>query len=200
MARSRGRKSKAYEALQTLIRERLDTDAGWQSIANNWPSPSPREHHAHRASVIIICAVLEQALEAAIASHFVISEEESNRLFDDMNDSPLTTFSAKIKIAFALGVLNDALKKDLTTIKNLRNVFAHSKSHVDFNNDGIIASCRDLCIPELAIFHDRMPTDPRDIFMLSVRVLYSYLSDKREMPVRYATSTLLPRMLLKTGE
>lgn len=47
------------------------------------------------------------------------------RLFDGYG--PLGSFSAKIDIAYALGIITEQIFNDLKTIKDIRNEFAHPK-------------------------------------------------------------------------
>jgi hypothetical protein len=41
-------------------------------------------------------------------------------------DAPLATFSAKIRLAYALSIFGSSTRDDLDTIREIRNAFAHS--------------------------------------------------------------------------
>ena len=47
---------------------------------------------------------------------------------------PLNSFSAKIDIAYAFSLIDDEIYNDLRAIKDIRNVFAHSKAVLNFNS------------------------------------------------------------------
>lgn len=86
MTRSRGKKATVFEALQKRLRERLPTDDTYITILGY--EEEPREGHVFndRAIAIVLSAILEQYLEAAVSTHFVISDEEMRPLFDDNID------------------------------------------------------------------------------------------------------------------
>lgn len=58
---------------------------------------------------------------------------------------PLGTFSGRIKIARALHWISDDVRKDLDTVRDIRNKFAHSPDHrLSFSDQSIAATCRNL--------------------------------------------------------
>jgi DNA-binding MltR family transcriptional regulator len=63
-------------------------------------------------------------LEEYIAKKFV-DDKAVAKLFEGFG--PLSTFSAKIEFAFALGLLPRHVHTDLRTIKKVRNLFAHAR-------------------------------------------------------------------------
>ena len=63
----------------------------------------PKYPHGDRATVLMKCSDLEDALQAAILSQCVkLSNGDRDDLFD--GDKPLATFSAQIKLGYALGI------------------------------------------------------------------------------------------------
>jgi DNA-binding MltR family transcriptional regulator len=66
----------------------------------------------------------EKYLEEYIAKKFV-DDKAVAKLFEGFG--PLSTFSAKIEFAFALGLLPRHVHTDLRTIKKVRNLFAHAR-------------------------------------------------------------------------
>jgi hypothetical protein len=65
-------------------------------------------------------ALLEELLKAAMRHH----PGNSDNLFD--LDRPLGTFSARIALAFRLGLIDDACEHALQMLRKIRNDFAHS--------------------------------------------------------------------------
>ena len=57
------------------------------------------------------------------------------------------SFSAKIKIAHAIGVIGDEAKDDLEKIRTVRNTFAHSILEIDFETPEIQAVCKSIKVP-----------------------------------------------------
>jgi DNA-binding MltR family transcriptional regulator len=93
-----------------------------------------------------ICAKLDAALEAAILEKMrPISQRLRITLFEGYG--PLASFSAKIDIAFALSIIDEAMYADLKVIKEIRNQFAHPPisggffQPVTFESEAIKKSC-----------------------------------------------------------
>jgi Mannitol repressor len=78
-----------------------------------------------RGSVLLAASMIENVLEGAIAFRFGhLSKSDLDDLFT--GTAPLATFSAKIKIAYAMGVIGKNTRHDLDSFREMRNAFAHS--------------------------------------------------------------------------
>jgi DNA-binding MltR family transcriptional regulator len=55
---------------------------------------------------------------------------------------PLTDFYAKNHLAFAMGIIPEALLKDLEIVRRVRNAFAHAPAPVRFSDPPIRDECR----------------------------------------------------------
>jgi len=94
-----------------------------------------------RAAAILVAAALEPYLETLILVHM------PNRDVDialTENGGPLATFSNKIYLAYAMGLIDEITRTDLNIIRNIRNVFAHAMGHVSFANPEIQQECNKL--------------------------------------------------------
>ena len=95
-----------------------------------------------RGAAILAAARFEDWLKSCVIECFVELDKD---LRDDLFDNgPLSTFSAKINLAFALGLYSKNVLKDLHTVKKIRNEFAHSAEPVKFDNQSISDMCRNL--------------------------------------------------------
>ena len=139
MARSRGKKSDNSSALRKRLQERLASDDIMLTILGYEGDPKEGHTFNDRAIALTVTALLEQFLETAISSHLEIDENEARKLFDDDADGPLSTFSRKIAMGYALGVYDSHMKSDLNFIRQIRNAFAHAKVHLDFATPEISA-------------------------------------------------------------
>jgi DNA-binding MltR family transcriptional regulator len=91
-----------------------------------------------RGAAILAGSILSEFLARAIIKAF--STETSNRrrvkLFEGFG--PLSSFSARIEIAYSMAVVDDdATYNDLIVIKDIRNAFAHSIEPMSFQSDEI---------------------------------------------------------------
>jgi DNA-binding MltR family transcriptional regulator len=187
MARSRGKKSDDSSALQKRSRERLASDDIMRTILEYESDPKDGHTFNDRAIALTLTAQLEQFLESAISSHFEIDENEGRKLFDDNVDGPLSTLSRKIAIGYALGVYGSNMKTDLNFIRQIRNAFAHSKKHLDFDTPEIRAILNHINLAHSSQFRSlsgNTTTSPRKIFASCIRLLCAYFNDKQK-PMKY---------------
>lgn len=90
----------------------------------------------HPGVALVSAASLDRTLEGALRTKMnTLNSELAGRLFGDTR--PLGNFSAKIDLAFALGLIDSDNYKRLTTIRKIRNVFAHADDFVDFHTPAI---------------------------------------------------------------
>lgn len=76
-----------------------------------------------RAAVILGTSKLDFQL-SQLVNHFLVPNYSKNDdLFD--GDGPLSTFSAKINLAFRLGLIDSQFAKALHIVRRIRNDFAH---------------------------------------------------------------------------
>jgi hypothetical protein len=76
-----------------------------------------------RAAVILGAAKIDAVLGQILDKYLLPSPSASDDLLE--GDSPLGTFSARIKACHRLGLLDDQFAKLLNTFRRLRNGFAH---------------------------------------------------------------------------
>ena len=97
-----------------------------------------------RGAAILAAATFEGWISAIIMGYFVKLNSELERKL--LEYGPLSTFSAKIDFAFALGLYNKPTRKNLHIIRNIRNQFSHSTEPMKFENESISVLCRKLDI------------------------------------------------------
>lgn len=124
-----------------------------------------------RAAAIVGAAWIEEELEAAILSFLVDDKDSVKRLLG--KSSPLSSFSAKIDLACLLGMSSRAIAKDLHTIREIRNEFAHNilakdNAKLSFNS----AHIRDKCMSIRCVAHEEIAT-PRIAFVRACAILNS---------------------------
>lgn len=95
-----------------------------------------------RGCVLFAAAYLDKALSQLLKAHLVQSPKVDDELFNGQN--ALSSFSSRIKMAYYLGKIAVAERKDLDTIRNIRNDFAHNAEPLDFTNQSIAMRCGNL--------------------------------------------------------
>ncbi len=104
------------------------------------------------ATVIVGGTILEIALKDAIVRYFGknVDEKYLQKIFDFDKNGPISDFSSKIKIAYALGIGKEKTRDDLDKIREIRNYFAHTPRVVSLSDIEIIKIVESLYIIESA--------------------------------------------------
>jgi DNA-binding MltR family transcriptional regulator len=86
-----------------------------------------------RAAVILTASILDNLLRALIAARLVPVSSAGDDLFDGAN-APLGTFSARIEVAYRLGLISVKFTRDLHLMRRIRNDFAHDIQGCSFDD------------------------------------------------------------------
>jgi DNA-binding MltR family transcriptional regulator len=90
-----------------------------------------------RGAAIIAGSVLDQLLKNVIEARLLsLDKKQQNALFGRM--APLSTFSAKIEIGFAIGIYPIVAYRQLKMIQKVRNEFAHRIEAIKFDHPEIM--------------------------------------------------------------
>jgi len=134
--------------------------------------------HGPQATVIMGAAYLEHALELLLRAKFIVlTKADDRRIFDGASGGILGSFSAKIRIAYAMQLLHENPYKALLIINDIRNVFAHSLHKVDFDHELVRKDCISLKKISPALTFSAGVTrslldDPQEIYSKIVQMLY----------------------------
>lgn len=86
----------------------------------------------HAAHAIWVASRLEESVGELIRLYMPnLSNRLRERLFKGYG--PLSSFSAKIDIAYALDLIPEGLRRDLHAIRDIRNEFAHTSERLHFD-------------------------------------------------------------------
>jgi len=89
-----------------------------------------------RASVILSVAMLDRALETVLKTHLMPSSSSEDELLERAY-APISTFGARIDLAYRIGLISAKLCRDLHTIRKVRNDFAHNITGCSFENPSV---------------------------------------------------------------
>ncbi len=91
-----------------------------------------------RSAVIVTGIFVENALREAITARLHrLTKKQLSQLFE--GTAPLTSFSSKIRIGYALGVFENQARDNLDLIRRIRNAFAHARRPISFRSHQVIA-------------------------------------------------------------
>ncbi len=99
-----------------------------------------------RATVVMFGSFVEANLERLLTSvmRSDLNSKDRKQLFE--YEGAVGTFSSKIIMAYALGLIGPVTRSDLNSIRFLRNEFAHSRMPFDFQTPEAKAVCDQLKI------------------------------------------------------
>jgi len=87
-----------------------------------------------RIRVLINDTFLDDGLKSLLKTHyFERHDQEVKKLFNPRIGGPLVSLTNKARLAYALGLIDKTILKDLEYIHNIRNKFAHSIK-INFTN------------------------------------------------------------------
>ncbi|MEH0166709.1 MltR family transcriptional regulator [Roseateles microcysteis] len=95
-----------------------------------------------RGCALFAAAYLDTALEGLFRASILEGKKTDEELFE--GSAPLATFSARIKLAYYLGIVSAEVRADLETIRKIRNDFAHDATILSFESQSIADRCRHL--------------------------------------------------------
>jgi hypothetical protein len=103
---------------------------------------------ADRTAAIVGGAILEDRLENTVIRYLSprMTESEHHECLFSETFGPLSTFDAKTRAAYCLGIINETERNDIDNIRRIRNGFAHSIPHHAFGSAQIYNICVDFDI------------------------------------------------------
>jgi DNA-binding MltR family transcriptional regulator len=95
-----------------------------------------------RGCALMAAAYLGQELRCLIYSRLIADEATEKQLFD--GEGALATFSSRIAVAFAMGLIPPAARRDPDLIRKIRNIFGHDAKPIDFAHPPVSSRCREM--------------------------------------------------------
>lgn len=95
-----------------------------------------------RGCALMAAAFLDEQLIKLLESYFVDDTTINKRLLG--SSGVLGSFSARIDMAFSLGLIAKNIMTDLTLLRRIRNDFAHFSAPITFGSDSIVSRCLEL--------------------------------------------------------
>jgi hypothetical protein len=99
-----------------------------------------------RSAAIVASALVDDHLTTVLIGSLHNDPEIMGQMF--RGSGPLASFSAKIKLAFLVGLLSQRACNDLHTIRRIRNTFAHELGELSFKSQSVAALAMNLTLPD----------------------------------------------------
>jgi len=121
---------------------------------------------SERGSAIVCAALLDESLREIIKAKLVALSKKKDDLFDGGN-APLESSSAKIDLAYRIGLISRDEKSSFHLIRKIRNKFAHSPEEINFESNvvkNLISELFNLNNEMLNIFANAAKRIPRTTY------------------------------------
>lgn len=140
MSKRGGSKGRQKPSLATLSRQFLQ-----QEHLDGFTAELRGE--SDRAAALVVGAALEQMFANIIKNRLRVGmdDKDLNVLFYDRN-APLGTFSSRILMAYALGLISEEERDHAECVRRIRNAFAHTVVPIGFEEPLVAKECLKLTI------------------------------------------------------
>jgi DNA-binding MltR family transcriptional regulator len=132
------------------------------------------QQESDRGAALLGAAMIDDCLRKIIVDFLI----DKKKVVEDLVDggyAPLSTFSARAKIVYCLGLISQCEYFNIDIIRAVRNKFAHQLHGLTFNDSEIVKLCRKLKYEKSAFGLINLPT-PRHSFTLATAVLVTNLN------------------------
>lgn len=136
-SRNRGKFKPKLRDLSRISPTSEELQEVWRSLREGSPI----------TTAILAAGIVEHELETALRACFSRSDDETWKLLTNDN-GPLGTFNQKIIAAYGFGIVDDTVKHALDSIRQIRNVFAHTKRLIDFDHELIVQELKKVSLPQ----------------------------------------------------
>lgn len=127
-----------------------------------------------RVQGIVLMCGLDHDLEQLLRT-VMIDDRSVDELMDD--GQALQSFSSKLKLAYALGLISEMIRRDLYSLNKIRNAFAHEADVTSFDKAPVCDLCRNLSAKEEKVWR---ALSPRDLHLAAVAANSFYLKSEAE--------------------
>lgn len=104
------------------------------------------ENTSDRGLVLVCGSIIDEVLSELLKGFLIKSDSIEKDLFK--SNGALSTFDAKIKMSYYLGLMSKSEKLNITYLQRIRNKFAHQFVNISFENNDIINLCGNFEIPK----------------------------------------------------
>ena len=121
-----------------------------------------------RAVAIIGASLLNAQIDQLLAAFFVDDVQEVDALLG--GDRPLGTFSARLRLAYLLGLISLDEQADLAAVNRISEAFTRAMEEITFDDLPIRAWCLDLLLPNKILLSGEQRR-PRQLYVFTVALL-----------------------------
>ena len=132
------------------------------------------DQETDRGCALMAAAYIDHELMTLLERVFC----DDKRIRDELlgPSRPLASFSSRIDLAYALGLLSTQTWRDLHLVREVRNDFGHERGLLRFEDPAIKSRCGELRTDP---FHEQLP--PRKKFVRAAMMLLEFILHEQEL-------------------
>lgn len=189
--------SEKAEALMTLVHEvaKALPPERQEAFRNYAKFRDLLGRESDRGCALVGAAYLDEEITRLLRVRMVAHNGNIAALLDQ--GRPLSAFSAKIRTAYAMGLIPDDVFHDINIIRAIRNKFAHLHGPLSFNDASISDQCKALRLA----FASKKESTPRSRFIHVVTTVYSAMSiESRKERIQAPSADAIYELLKESEE
>jgi DNA-binding MltR family transcriptional regulator len=129
-----------------------------------------------RGTAVIAAAVLDDLLVMLLTARFIeLGSERHEALFKRIG-APLSSFSARIEVCFAVGVISNEARLAMHLIREVRNEFAHRIEQITFDHPDVATKIETRMLQPIKKLGKNNREMFTDAFSAMALIIYSTLS------------------------
>lgn len=132
-----------------------------------------------RGCALMAAAFLEGELENLLKLKFIGTNKQIEDLFE--YNGPLGTFSSKIKLSYALGLISKLTLQDLEIIRKIRNDFGHKYKPINFSTPAISDRVANL----KSHLYEKHAATTREVFLSTVLAILAVVHSEINHTTRF---------------
>lgn len=119
------------------IAQELDSlsDQQKKTFRDFWEFRRLMKAESDRGCALMGASYVDDRLADLLKKKLLLNSDLRERMFDYIG--PLGSFSARINMAYAIGLIPANLRRELHVMRDIRNVFAHRAAHLTFESPEI---------------------------------------------------------------
>jgi DNA-binding MltR family transcriptional regulator len=156
-----------------MTKAKVDPLSDWKGFYEELQNESPR------AAVIIAAAFLDAQLRNLLSTFLIDDPQVVDELLGTGENAhgPLSSFWARIRAAYSMGLISRSMYDDLDSVRKIRNKFGHKMHGYTFDEPEIVSWCKNLKLAKMITdVSPRLPKSHRAMFLLGVAQLASWLA------------------------
>lgn len=157
-----------------------------QSLPSFWDTLLQEEFkkETDRGAVILAASLFDIQLETLLKDFLIPDHGSDDELFESTT-APLSSFSAKILMAYRLGLITKRFARDLNLIRKIRNEFAHNIHGCSFEHSSVKSRVHELSksssiSTKLPVMRKSFPPGTRGEFLVNASWMIWCLTNKTE--------------------